>query len=184
LRGCARRRSRGARPGFPPLQWAQIVELACLEPIARGLQVTHWSSTELARQAVGAGIVETIDPATVRRILDEVDLQPHRTRYWRTARLADQFQDRAERVLWCYANADRLARRGVYVICVDEMPNLQILEREPIRRAVPGSIEQQDFEYIRHGTVNLLTFLVVHTGKMRVSVLPRNDADRYIWALR
>ena len=160
------------------------MELACLEPIARGLHLTHWSSTELARQAVRAGIVAAIDPATVRRILDAVDLQPQRTRYWRTARLDDQFKDRAEKVLWCYAHADRLARRGVYVVCADEMPSLQVLERTPIRRAVPGSVEQREFEYVRHGTVNLLTFLVVHTGKMRVSVLPRNDADSYVWALR
>ncbi|MBV9515231.1 MAG: transposase, partial [Mycobacteriaceae bacterium] len=90
----------------------------------------------------------------------------------------------AEKVLWCYANAGRLARRGVYVICADEMPNLQVLEREPIRRAVPGSIEQREFEYARHGTVNLLTFLVVHTGRMRVTTLNRNDAESYIWALR
>src|SRR5262245_6990084 len=27
-----------------PLQRAQIVQLACLEPIAKGLHVTHWSS--------------------------------------------------------------------------------------------------------------------------------------------
>ncbi len=178
------RSGRGARPGFPPLQRAQIVELACLEPIARGLHITHWSSTELARQAVRAGIVAAIDPATVRRILDAVDLQPHRTRYWRTARLDDQFKDRAEKVLWCYAHAERLARQGIYVVCADEMPNLQVLERAPIRRAIPGSIEQREFEYTRHGTVNLLTFLVVHTGKMRVTVLPHNDADSYIWALR
>jgi transposase len=56
------------RPGRPPrispLQRAQIVELACLKPIVRGLHITHWSSTELARQAVGAGIVGTIDHST------------------------------------------------------------------------------------------------------------------------
>lgn len=81
------------------------MELACLEPIARRLHLTHWSSTQLARQAVRAGIVAAIDPATVRRILDAVDLQPHRTRYWRTARLDDRFKDRAEKVLWCYARS-------------------------------------------------------------------------------
>jgi hypothetical protein len=183
--GCSRRRSDpGARPGFPPLQRAQIVELACLEPIARGLHITHWSSAALAREAVRAGIVATIDPATIRRILDAVDLQPHRTRYWRTARLDDQFKERAEKVLWCYANAERLARHGTYVVCADEMPNLQVLERSPIRRSIPGSIEQQEFEYIRHGTVNLLTFLIVHTGRMRVTCPPHNDAASYIWALR
>jgi hypothetical protein len=160
------------------------VELACLEPIARGLHITHWSSTDLARQAVRDGIVTAIDPATVRRILDDVDLQPHRTRYWRTARVDPQFKERAEAVLWCYANAGRLARQGIYVVCADEMPNRQVLERLPIRRAIPGSIEQQEFEYTRHGTVNLLTFLVVHTGRMRVTPLTHNDAESYVWALR
>ena len=104
---------RAARPGFPPLQRAQIVELACLEPVAKGLHITHWSSEDLARQAVADGIVESISPRTVRRILDEVDLQPHRTRYWRTTRLDARFKDRAEKVLWCYGNAERLARRGL-----------------------------------------------------------------------
>ena len=120
----------------------------------------------------------------VRRILQQVDLQPHRTRYWRTARLDERFRERAEKVLWCYGNAERLARRGVWVVCTDEVPNLQVLERDPIRRAIPGHIEQQEFEYTRHGTVNLLLFLVVHTGAMELTVLGANDAAHYIPALR
>jgi transposase len=59
-----------------PVQRAQIVELACLEPIAKGLHITHWSSQDLARQAVEDGIVGSISPATVRRLLHDVDLQP------------------------------------------------------------------------------------------------------------
>ncbi len=169
---------------FPPLQRARIVELACLEPIAEGLHITHWSSEDLARQAVADGIVEAISARTVRRILGVVDLQPHRTRYWRTARLDEQFKRRAEQVLWCYAHADRLARRGVWVVAVDEKPNLQVLERDPIRRAIPGSIEQQEFEYTRHGTVNLLFFLVVHTGRMEVAAEATKDAQHYIEELR
>ena len=122
---------RAARPGFPPLQRAQIVELACLEPVAKGLHITHWSSEDLARQAVADGIVGSISPRTVRLILDRVDLQPHRTRYWRTTRLDPRFKARAEKVLWCYANAERLARRGYWVVCADEVPNFQVLERRP-----------------------------------------------------
>src|SRR5437588_11698928 len=117
------------RKRFPPLQRAQIVELACLEPVAEGLHITHWSSADLASQAVAAGIVEDISPAMVRRILQRVDLQPHRTRYWRTARLDGRFKERAEKVLWCYGNAQRLAQRGIWVVCADEIPNLQVLER-------------------------------------------------------
>jgi hypothetical protein len=155
-----------------------------LEPIARELHVTHWSSAALASQAVGDGIVESISPAMVRRILQHVDLQPHRTRYWRAARLDQRFQERAEKVLWCCANARRLAHQGIWVVWTDEMPNLQVLERKPIRRAIPGHIEQQEFEYTRHGTVNLLLLLVVHTGRMELSVSGANDAAHYTPALR
>src|SRR6516165_11443916 len=117
---------------FPPLQRARIVELACLEPVAEGLHITHWTSGDLARQAVADGIVDAISPSTVQRILRDVDLQPHRTRYWRTARLDARFKERAEKVLWCYGNAGRLARHGIWVVCADEMPNRQVLERVPI----------------------------------------------------
>src|SRR5256884_119629 len=143
------------RSGFPPLQRAQIVELACLEPIAKGLHITHWTSFDLARQAIADGIVEALSPRTVRQILHDVDLQPHRTRYWKTARLDAEFKARAEKVLWCYANAGPLAYEGIWTVAVDEMPNLQVLERRPIRRAAPGLVERQEFEYVRHGTVNL-----------------------------
>jgi transposase len=163
-----------------PVQRAQIVELACLEPIAKGLHITHWSSKDLARQAVEDGIVAAVSPATVRRILHDVDLQPHRTRYWKTARLDARFKERAEQVLWCYGNATRLAEQGIWVVCVDEIPTFQILERHPIRRAIPGSIEQQEFDYTRHGTVNMLVFLVVHTGLMELVFLAKNDQEHYL----
>jgi hypothetical protein len=185
-RGCSLTGGRGtpaATSGFPPLQRVQIVALACLEPVTKGLHITHWSLEDLARQIVLDGIVSAISPSTVRRILNAVDLQPHRTRYWRTARLDAWFKERAEKVLWCYANAERLAKQRIWVVCVDEMPNRQVLERRPIRRAIPGSIEQQEFEYTRHGTVNILTFLIVHTGAMEAVCLEANDAEHYIPAL-
>jgi DDE superfamily endonuclease len=172
-----------ARSGFPPLQRAQIVQLACLEPIAQGLHITHWSSFELARQAINRGIVASISPRTVRQILHEVDLQPHRTRYWKTSSLDTQFKERAEKILWCYGNARFLAADKTWVVCVDEIPNFQVLEREPLRRAIPGHIEQQEFEYTRHGTVNLLMLLIVHSGKMEVAYLPAKNAAHYIGAL-
>jgi hypothetical protein len=129
------------------------------------------------------GIGAAISPRTIRRILADVELQPHRTRYWRTARLDAQFKARAERVLWCYAQARRLAQQGIWVVCADEMPNRQVLERSPLRRALPGAIEQQEFEYTRHGTVCILAFLIVHTGEMEACILEANDAAHYIPAL-
>jgi hypothetical protein len=55
--------------------------LACLEPIARELHITHWTSEDLARQAMLGGIVAAISPRSVRRILNAINLKPHRTRY-------------------------------------------------------------------------------------------------------
>jgi hypothetical protein len=167
-----------------PVQRAQIVELACLEPVAKGLHITHWSSMDLARQAMADGIVARISPRTVRGILHDVDLQPHRTRYWKTPRLDARFKERAEQVLWCYANAARLASQGIWVVCVDEIPTFQVLEHNPIRRAIPGSIEQQEFDYTRHGTVNMLVFLVVQSGLMELAFLAKNDAEHYIPELK
>src|SRR5690606_11074422 len=68
------RQGNSGRPQqISPVQRAQIVELACLEPIAKGLHITHWSSEDLARQAVQDQILPAISPATVRRILQDVD---------------------------------------------------------------------------------------------------------------
>lgn len=160
------------------------MQLACLNPLAKGLQVTHWSSRDLVRQAREEGIVPTISEATVCRLLREVNLQPHRTRYWKTSRLDIRFKQRAEQILWCYANANRLAKKGFLVVCVDEIANFQVLERSPIKPAIPGMIEHQEFEYIRHGTVNILVFLVVSTGVMEIAILEAKDAHHYIKELR
>jgi hypothetical protein len=78
---------------------------------------------------------------------------------------------------WCYANAVRLAEQGIWVVCVDEVPTFQVLERDPIRRAIPGSIEPQEFDYTRHGTENMLVFLVVHSGLMELAFLAKTEAD-------
>lgn len=180
---CDRHNGPGDRPGFPPLQRAQIVQLACLEPIAKGLHITHWTSQDLARQAVEDGIVPAISARTVQMILDRVDLQPHRTRYWRTSRVDARFKERAEKILWCYAQAERLARRGIWVVCADEKPNFQVLERTPTRQSVRGSIGQREFDYTRHGTVNILVFLIVHSGRMEAACFDSKSAGRYVQEL-
>ncbi|WP_088257084.1 helix-turn-helix domain-containing protein [Fimbriiglobus ruber] len=59
---------RGGRPQeISPLQRAQLIKLACLEPIAEGLHITRWTSKDVARQAVADGIVEAIRLRTVRQ---------------------------------------------------------------------------------------------------------------------
>jgi hypothetical protein len=152
--------------------------LACCEPAGLGLHMIHWSTRGLARVATERGLVPRIAHSTVSLILRAADLQPHRSRYWRTPTLDADFVWQAARVLWCYERAEKLAEQGEIVLSLDEKPNIQVLERrratQPMRA---GQIERREFEYIRHGTVNLLVALVVHTGEMRAWCLERNDGE-------
>lgn len=169
---------------FPPLAKAQIVELACLEPSALDLHITQWSVRTLSEVVVEQGILDSVHYSTVHLILESVDLQPHRNKYWKTSQLDETFKERAEQLLWCYENAERLVSEGYLVICVDEKPSIQALEREcPTMPARPGLVRRTEFEYVRHGTVNMLFYLYVQSGQMVGQCIPCNDADHYIESL-
>jgi putative transposase len=61
------------RPGTPATfsaqQWCQIMALACEPPEASGRPISHWSSRELADEAIQRGIVTTISKRHVGRFL-------------------------------------------------------------------------------------------------------------------
>jgi hypothetical protein len=166
-------------PGrFPPLQRTGIEMLACCEPAGVGLHMTHWSTRSLARVAAERKLVPTIAHTTVSLILRTAELHPHRSRYWKTSTVDADFESKAAPILWCYEQASNLAARGEVVLCLDEKPNLQALERRrPTRPMHRGEIEHQEFEYIRHGTVNFVAALVVHTGKMHGWCIDTNDSE-------
>ena len=74
-----------------PVQLAQIVELACLEPIARGLHITHCTSLDLALQAVADA---SSSPSARTRPANPPrrGLAAPSHSYWKTARLDAQFK--------------------------------------------------------------------------------------------
>jgi len=155
----------------------EIEQLACCDPAGIGLQITHWPTRSLAQIAVERGIVPRIAHSTVSLLLRSASLQPHRSRYWKTPTLNDEFKERAARILWLYERVDWLVERDEVILALDEKPNIQVLERcQPTRLVRPGQIERREFEYIRHGTVNFLVALIVHNGKMRGWCLPANDS--------
>ena len=57
----------GAPATFTPEQICQIVALSCENPETLDIPIGHWSQSELARQAVARGIVETISHGSVGR---------------------------------------------------------------------------------------------------------------------
>jgi hypothetical protein len=64
-----------------------------------------------------------------------------------------------------YEQAPTLLEQGIHLVSTDEMTGIQALERAdrtlPMK---PGRIEDQEFEYIRHGTVSLIANLEIATG--------------------
>ena len=59
----------GAPPKFTPEQMAAIIALACEPPADSGLPVSHWTPSELAREAIKRRIVKSISPRHVDRFL-------------------------------------------------------------------------------------------------------------------
>lgn len=150
-----------------------------------GRELTHWSQRSLAQAAGDLGYVESIHQTTVGDILREADLQPHRFRYWKSTIWDEVAVERALKILWYYERIDSLWQRGEIILCLDEKPNIQVLERaKPTRPMRPGEIEQQAFDYIRHGTVNLLAGLVVYNGRMWAECLEKNDGAHFRPAVR
>jgi len=145
----------------------RIEQLACRAPTQVGWQLTHWSTRSLALAAVQQDLVPGIHAATVCRLLQEADLKPHRWRYWKTTVWDEEAVARAVRILWYYERIESLWQRGEVVLALDEKPNLQVLERAaPTQPMRPGQMERQEFEYHRHGTVNLLAGLTLYNGRM------------------
>ena len=124
----------------------------------------------LARSVAGRGESLSRSPATVQRILAAVILKPHRLRYFLT-RTDPVFEEKRAEILDLYLQPPRRCR----VLCLDEKTHLQALERlHPTLPLRPGLIERQEFEYLRHGTVDLFAAFDVGTGKVFAQCYPRH----------
>jgi hypothetical protein len=170
--------ARGAHAFFPPRQRQKIEWLARQAPESVGRDETHWSHRSLAQAA--EAYVGPIDQRTIGDILLAADLHPERMRYWKTVIWDEEAVARTTKILWYYERIESLWRRGEVVLCADEKPNIQVLERaKPTQPMRPGQPERQEFEYIRHGTVNLLVGLTTYNGRMWAECLDRNDGEHF-----
>jgi putative transposase len=74
----------GCPPTFTAEQLTHLFAIACEYPGESGRPISHWTNRELADELVKRGIVKTISPRHVGRLLEEADLKPHQIRYWLT----------------------------------------------------------------------------------------------------
>jgi DDE superfamily endonuclease len=174
----------GAHPVFPPLERVQIERIACTDPAAYGLHLTRWDCRSLQQVVVERAVVGAIHYTTIARILAGASLYPHRSRYWKTATIDEQFVTSAAKVLWRYEHVEWLYARGELVLCLDEKPHMQVLVRRvPTQPMQRGQMARREFEYKRQGTVTFLVSLNVYDGTMWGSCLEANDHAHFLQAV-
>ena len=127
---------------------------------------TRWSLEELAATILTEAHARALSRSTLWRILDDIDLKPHRSIYWLNSHDPD-FDAKAKAICRLYVQAPRLYQQGRLVICSDEKTGMQILGRKyPTQPAEPGKPAKRECDYIRYGTRVLLTSFVVPTGNV------------------
>jgi transposase len=161
------------RPGKPRTTDDVAVVLATLEPPPARLGVTHWSSRLLAAE-LGLSNVK------VAKVWREWGLQPWRTESFKFS-TDPQLEAKVRDVAGLYLNPPDKA----VILCVDEKPQAQALERAaPVLPLRPGIPEKRSHDYIRHGTTTLFAALEVATGKVTDACYPRHRHEEFLQFLR
>jgi len=73
-----------ARRSFPPEVAVPLVKIACELPDPLGRSLSQWDGVEVGRQLAAEGVVESISPQTVARVLKNHRLKPWRRPLWRS----------------------------------------------------------------------------------------------------
>jgi transposase len=157
------------RSGRPPKHdaavWQKLQIAACQQPESQG----RWSVRTLARK-VG------LPHSTVHTMLKASELQPHRIRTF-TFSPDPEFEPKLLDIVGLYLKPPENA----LVLCVDEKPGIQALDRTqpllPLRAKKPQSWTN---EYVRHGTQTMIAALEIATGKVVAHVRNRRTSVNFL----
>lgn len=143
------------------------MKLACELPDAVGRSLSTWTCAELARTLKQGGIVETISPQSVQRILSSHKLKPWRVHHWLSSKVPRDEAFRAQVVALCDLYTRPLGAHE-RVLSLDEKTSLQPRTRtSPTRPPLPGGTPVQlEHEYQRKGALNLLAAFDTRTGEV------------------
>jgi len=157
------------RSGRPPKHdaavWQRVQTTVCQQPESQG----RWSVRTLARK-VG------LPHSTVHAMLNASELQPHRIRTF-TFSPDPEFEPKLLDIVGLYLKPPENA----LVLCVDEKPGIQALDRTqallPLRAKKPQSWTN---EYVRHGTQTMIAALEIATGKVVAHVRNRRTSANFL----
>lgn len=164
-----------------------VINIACQKPTAFGLPAEIWYPTSLTKyinsvaEEQGFPRMATASESTIRKILREVKINPHKITYYCEKRDPD-FDKKMHDVLVVYKQLElRFDENGellpfetdeevVHTLSYDEKPGIQAIattgsDRMPIPETQKTSTVQRDYEYKRLGTLSLLAAIDLLTGE-------------------
>ena len=155
--------------------------MACALPAEKGVPLSRWSASELAREAVTRGICEQISGVTVWRWLSEDAIKPWQHRSWIFPR-DPRFAERAGPILDLYAGVwqgERL-HPGDYVVCADEKPSIQARRRKGATLpARPREGQKVEHEYERKGALCYLAAWDTRRAKIYDRCAPKDGIEPF-----
>jgi len=161
-----------------------VFSVASTVPQDHERTVTRWTLEELVATVRDARHTDALSRSSIWRILQAIDLKPHKSAYWLTSHDED-FDTKAQAMCHLYAKALEAYQHGRLVICCDEKTGRQILERKaPTKPAQAGRRERREHEYSRHGTRVLIHALAVATGHMAWSIGTTRTATDFVTHLQ
>ena len=166
-------RDPGECPFFPPEVATHLTKLACELPDLAGRSLSLWTSGQLAAALVREGVVESISPQTVQRILGHSKLKPWRVHHWLSPKVArdEAFKAQVLDIMDLYTRAPDPHE---LVLSLDEKTSLQPRTRtRQTRPPRPGNEPALlEHEYVRKGALQLFAAFNVKTGKV-IGILRR-----------
>lgn len=157
---------------------ALLIATACSDPPAGRAQ---WTLELLAEAMVRLTPHVSLSDETVRRRLHESEVRPWQQKMWCVPTINSEYVARMEDVLDLYeAPAD--PKRPV--VCFDESPTQLIGEVRAPQPVAPGTPARIDYEYARHGSVNLFITYDVHRGWRHVEVTQQRTSQQFAWQMK
>lgn len=178
---------RGRKPTIFDDSKAWVINIACQKPTAFGFSAELWYPTSLTQyinsiaEAEGHSRMATASTSTIRKILREAQLNPHKITYYCEKRDPD-FNRKMHDVLVIYKQLElRFDEEGkfvpfsegetpVHTLSYDEKPGVQAIattseDKAPVPDTEKLSTILRDYEYKRLGTVSLLAAIDLLTGE-------------------
>jgi transposase len=176
---------RSGRPqAIAPPTRVQVISVASALPQDQDRTVTRWTLDEIVATLLDALGTEAISRSSIWRLLQDVDLKPHKSEYWLNSHDED-FDAKAHTICQLYAKALASYQQGRLVICCDEKTGMQVLERKaPTKPAQPGRRERREHAYLRHGTRVLINSLAVATGQIAWTIGSTRKATDFVAHLK